>query len=1233
MTNNNETFDDWNESSEIHNNKKTSNFDFKTPINEFIEGSIVWNLERFDWIIGNKNWEDFIKFLKKPQNSYSHEILKSYEAGKESNYFNYLNTRILSITYPIRELKNKLLKTYGLEYTLDNWQQYSLQQQLNSQNQWYLKTLYFSQAKRRQFLSSTLHIGLEKLNEETNWLTKKDEQILQDIFNNNLNFIQQVINDKQLQDSIFTVYNMNSYIHIEHISYILDQFNDEWKKLLIQYFIPSLSLESAKNIWIVDQKYIDRELWKIGDRYWLTDTQKAEFIESIDLKYIFIDTDSIDETNILKMLNNKSYQNIANEINESKQDMKEIEILWREDFFNGCIHSQKLSQEFKNSIQQKFQVWNYINIESRDKKWGVIKYYFYIRAFTSMWVELVNITKRNWISATNQWKIDMKSFQELFTLFETVSKDHFTTITIDTKTDLVEEKKIQEIPEKNDIQNITDLKIALDNIDPKWNKIDIKDMAFQFKKWLNDNSPYDENFFFVTSWTENSIKLDSWQTFQWEQLSQFLEAFEMNKCTRFKKLDSADDFFKKISEKNDTFKDIIFHDGKIIHKDQKGNKNREWIDLFVGEKESIYIDAVENNTISFRVWEYKEWDTKKNEANTFKSDKNGKNWWYTEFYMYIKNKKLTPKQTKVNETLDDSHGDHMHQQRSLFTWWMGWLSIMEIVKWWESVISTIKHNLETWNKLKAAKAALFFWKALPKHLYVELQSEVENSEKETMEKIKKELTWVDSKVMFPMIIHILENKSAPQYEIEAAMFAVLKYGSLYPKDLAKYRGSYVWFEKLWWHKNMIPWLTENLLKDDPNLVITEEVLIQSLLWQQATWDIQPKRRSKIHKEFWATIQEWLSKEKGDGERETWLKMTKEWRIAYIMWEFKWATYANGIGWMENVWKAWPSPVWMMNTIPFVIMASWLSLEIHQSLINTLSEFAKNTPYNSLILCNSFDGVKKYNQYVERVIELHTWSKDSPMYTAFQALKKPSDKKNRAVLAKDFWDTYWAELYPVINMNDGFVISKMNEEWNENLKYYHDIIHWLLNSSDFNPKDSDIGNEFYAADNSPFAQTWALLYKIVPKDRWYLDGTSKEVMNSHMKYIHNVLQNPNVWEEGKKKIFKESYKKFERYLYTEKMDAFRDKNLPPLSWKRYNWFNVYNEMNKKWFDFYDDKVHDLDNQNEIDQFDIRYDEFLEQQYAKLKNRDVEINSEDEFIQEQHEVEKSIDEILTPSAPSI
>jgi hypothetical protein len=48
---------------------------------------------------------------------------------------------------------------------------------------------------------------------------------------------------------------------------------------------------------------------------------------------------------------------------------------------------------------------------------------------------------------------------------------------------------------------------------------------------------------------------------------------------------------------------------------------------------------------------------------------------------------------------------------------------------------------------------------------------------------------------------------------------------------------------------MIPKLTQEMLKDDPDLVITEEVLINALLAQQAMGLIKPKRRSKIHKEF------------------------------------------------------------------------------------------------------------------------------------------------------------------------------------------------------------------------------------------------------------------------------------------------------------------------------------------------------------------------------------------------
>jgi len=67
----------------------------------------------------------------------------------------------------------------------------------------------------------------------------------------------------------------------------------------------------------------------------------------------------------------------------------------------------------------------------------------------------------------------------------------------------------------------------------------------------------------------------------------------------------------------------------------------------------------------------------------------------------------------------------------------------------------------------------------------DLQSMVEQEESATMEELMKQLTSVDSKVMIPRIEKILLNKNAEQYQIEAALFAMLsKYGVLYNKNLS-----------------------------------------------------------------------------------------------------------------------------------------------------------------------------------------------------------------------------------------------------------------------------------------------------------------------------------------------------------------------------------------------------------------------------------------------------------------
>ena len=207
-------------------------------------------------------------------------------------------------------------------------------------------------------------------------------------------------------------------------------------------------------------------------------------------------------------------------------------------------------------------------------------------------------------------------------------------------------------------------------------------------------------------------------------------------------------------------------------------------------------------------------------------------------------------------------------------------------------------------------------------------------------------------------------------------------------------------------------------------------------------------------------------------------------------------------------------------------------------------------------------VQMYQKYLDKVIELYSWGTKSDMYIDFQKAKKWSDSWKIALWMKGFWDTYGSKLYPVINMNDGYVISKKDDEWNEVLNQYHQHIKKLHNSNDFNLKNEHIEEGFYDANNSPFAQSWALLDRIVPKDRgWFLDPISKTILNSHLDYIQNIVNNENLEESKKKEIFKDSYKKMERFIYDKMCSAVGPQEGDEEWYKKPE---MYKEIQKKWW---------------------------------------------------------------------
>jgi hypothetical protein len=318
---------------------------------------------------------------------------------------------------------------------------------------------------------------------------------------------------------------------------------------------------------------------------------------------------------------------------------------------------------------------------------------------------------------------------------------------------------------------------------------------------------------------------------------------------------------------------------------------------------------------------------------------------------------------------------------------MWWMSFWEMKSWFNHVVHTIEHKLKFWNDLKAAKFAKFLWRALPQWIQNEIEAHTEQEESKLMEAKIKELKWMNTIKMLKEIEHILASSKPYSPELEAALMAIIsKTWVLYPKYLKRYQWSFMWYEALWWKKWDAMHLEyiercKKLWRNPP----TEEFLVEMLLDYQT--DDLNKRRNKFNKQYWNELSTWMDAEKKDWDLKTQNKVTVDWRLDYIIWEFKNLTYWNWIWWMENFVKKWSADGHVMWALPFIILSSWISMDFLPKMTDAVRrESFWNPAFASLSLISEQKEVDLYNNYVARVIELTTpdWKK-STMYHDFQKI--------------------------------------------------------------------------------------------------------------------------------------------------------------------------------------------------------------------------------------------------------
>lgn len=131
---------------------------------------------------------------------------------------------------------------------------------------------------------------------------------------------------------------------------------------------------------------------------------------------------------------------------------------------------------------------------------------------------------------------------------------------------------------------------------------------------------------------------------------------------------------------------------------------------------------------------------------------------------------------------------------------MGHPSFHDIFLASKNMVDFLKHKMEHGSKLEAAKFQLALGKRLgfSPALMRELRVKVYGSTRELMEELIKEWSLLSTGDRSKEVYHILSNPKSHDYEVQAAVFTMLKkHGTLYVgESLLKYQGSFKFFERI-----------------------------------------------------------------------------------------------------------------------------------------------------------------------------------------------------------------------------------------------------------------------------------------------------------------------------------------------------------------------------------------------------------------------------------------------------
>lgn len=1096
----------------------------------FVEQKLENDLTFFDSLNADEIFNNFKKFLNsKPKFRDLALNISWYSQDQKEILSEQIKDENLKSLFIRKKWLKDLEKIFVKEY--DNLDLSKIIREISLLSFMDLKSLLKSEQKRMDFLKS------KSILDEKNFLNSKKidlKNILENIK------IKKDIFEKLPQEQkeyLFYLFNNKKAVDLNSLEIILETIKDkESRSNLIKYFISNISLADLEkhNILPSNTKKIISK--SIKDNLWVSLEKAEEIYEDLDKEDLFLSTEDLKNVDLSSFLDDSSFKKkIVDEYNSDlknawidENNFSELNLdkNWKihEAFISMIKYDPNIKQNLREQINL-LQVWNIIELTSSQESWQK-KWYYYIKK-VDVWnskdtksMVLENITANNWMKKIWEWIDETHSYSNFYKLLEKVSSsdpENPFSMNFTNKANLKSSWVEEVIDSWDEIGNYEEFVKAIDSIDSEWKN------AWLTEKWTVIYSKKDNFVFEITNINKalKTITIDQGGKY-WKETISFAKFYDVLKnsdwdLTRNKKMNNFSDF----ALENPDFWNFKISGWKLYSKDKEEIKYLSW----EGWK-AIYINEIWENSISYSLWDIKEEKKWKKTIKNF-DWKDWKAYNFNQLSQDIKKFWLIP--NHKNEIKNDEN-DKLKRKGSFLKKFLSGLSISEILNSAEIIWDGIKKKLERWNRLKSLKFAQKFWFLFWKDFESSIKSSAEQEEKNLIEEIKWNLQALDSKPMIDQIKEILQNKDSEQYEVIAALFAVLKYWSLYPKDLSQYSWSFIWYKALWGteeFKQQEMKKIENLKRASwkkEHINFTEEVLIQNWLKKlgsQAWWE---KVRSKLWKDYAKELSSGVSSQLEDWKENAAKKITYDWRISEFIWNLSWREYATALWTIETIFWKTSNPV-DAQAVPFILATSWYWKDFWEEHVKKVQWLVFTTPYVALNYWYSKEWHEKFKRLIYAIIE------KSPKIENKSKMKSDYDKvlnsENVVQKSYSFWKEYWTVLADYMNFKDPMVALKKDET--SEFKDYYETAKWVWWDWEYSPESKEI--EIWVYNNNPVAIAWNsnVLWSL----RWTATGWFnwdlwKNTFNMFMETLKSI-KNGDGPVETKKELFKEVFMPFERYV--------------------------------------------------------------------------------------------------------